>query len=164
MLSKYLDYLSIFLWSPLVRRHLLTTYYGLYFSHHLCNFICYVKYNSKYSMLKCNLKCLIFLRTIFYFDELYKHFGSSLQKRRLCSSVKYIDLKSAHTHRFFFTVTIHYIEMRMGTFFVSIQIQKKLSPLPGFEPMTYQVAVNEVYDKSMCHRASVIPCPICDRY
>ena len=60
----------------------------------------FVKYNSKYSMIKCNLKCLIFFRTILYFDELYKHFGSSLQKVRHWSSVKYIDLKSAHTHVF----------------------------------------------------------------
>ena len=61
-----------------------------------------VKYNSKYSRFKCNLKCLIFLWTIFYFDELYKHLDQACKKVRLWSSVKYTDLKSAHTHMFFF--------------------------------------------------------------
>ena len=59
-----------------------------------------VKYNSKYSMFKCNLKCLIFLRTIFYFDELCKHLDQAFKKVRLWSSVKYTDLKIAHTHVF----------------------------------------------------------------
>ena len=39
-----------------------------------------VKYNSKYSRFKCNLKCLIFLWTIFYFDELYKHLDQACKK------------------------------------------------------------------------------------
>ena len=33
---------------------------------------------------------------------------------------------------------------------------EKLSPLPGFEPTTYQVAVYEADDIPMCHRASVL--------
>ena len=45
--------------------------------------------------------------------------------------------------------------MRMGVFLIGIQIRKKYSALPGFEPMTYQVTVYEADDKAMCRRASV---------
>ena len=36
--------------------------------------------------------------------------------------------------------------MRMGAFLIRIQIQKKSSPLPGFEPTIYQVIVYEADD------------------
>ena len=61
--------------------HVLVCNFGNYFFNMTQN-AC-VKYNSKYSMFKCNLKCLIFLRTIFYFDELYKHLDQACKKVRL---------------------------------------------------------------------------------
>ena len=45
--------------------------------------------------------------------------------------------------------------MRIGTFLVIIQIQKKSSPLPGFESKTDQVGVYEANGIPMCHRAFV---------
>ena len=44
---------------------------------------------------------------------------------------------------------------KMGAFLVGIHILKKYSPLPGFEPTTYQVTVYEAADTPICHRASV---------
>ena len=61
-----------------------------------------------------------------------------------------------HTFKLVFT-PLEYVPTlaKMGAFLVGIHILKKNSPLPGFEPTTYQVTVYEADNISMCHRASV---------
>ena len=43
----------------------------------------------------------------------------------------------------------------MGAFLVSIQMQKKLSPLPGFEPTTYQVTVYDADNLPMNEQSCI---------